>query len=118
MHQRGSLQITSFPAISPDISPISSIVFFNSCAMHNKQSLMVGTGFGKSKVNKKFLDNSLLDICLISGLQCLRLYSFRVLKPPCGSSDKESAYNAGRPGFDPRVGKIPWRRERLPTPVF
>ena len=24
----------------------------------------------------------------------------------------------GRPGFDPRVGKIPWRRERLPTPVF
>ena len=24
----------------------------------------------------------------------------------------------GRPGFDPRVGKIPWRRGRLPTPVF
>ena len=24
----------------------------------------------------------------------------------------------GRPGFDPRIGKIPWRRERLPTPVF
>ena len=23
----------------------------------------------------------------------------------------------GRPGFDPWVGKIPWRRERLPTPV-
>ena len=23
-----------------------------------------------------------------------------------------------RPGFDPWVGKIPWRRERLPTPVF
>ena len=23
-----------------------------------------------------------------------------------------------RPGFDPGVGKIPWRRERLPTPVF
>ena len=22
------------------------------------------------------------------------------------------------PGFDPWVGKIPWRRERLPTPVF
>ena len=25
---------------------------------------------------------------------------------------------AGRPGFDPWVGKIPWRKERLPTPVF
>ena len=23
-----------------------------------------------------------------------------------------------RPGFDPSVGKIPWRREKLPTPVF
>ena len=23
-----------------------------------------------------------------------------------------------RPGFHPWVGKIPWRRERLPTPVF
>ena len=24
----------------------------------------------------------------------------------------------GRPGFDPWVGKIHWRREWLPTPVF
>ena len=24
----------------------------------------------------------------------------------------------GRPGFHPWVGKIPWRGERLPTPVF
>ena len=24
----------------------------------------------------------------------------------------------GRPGFDPWVGKFPWRRERLPTSVF
>ena len=24
----------------------------------------------------------------------------------------------GRPGFDPWVGKIPWQREWLPTPVF
>ena len=24
----------------------------------------------------------------------------------------------GRPGLDPWVGKTPWRRERLPTPVF
>ena len=23
-----------------------------------------------------------------------------------------------RPGFNPWIGKIPWRRERLPTPVF
>ena len=24
----------------------------------------------------------------------------------------------GKPGFDPWVGKVPWRRERLPTSVF
>ena len=24
----------------------------------------------------------------------------------------------GKPEFDPWVGKIPWRRDRLPTPVF
>ena len=24
----------------------------------------------------------------------------------------------GKPGFDPWVGNIPWRREWLPTPVF
>ena len=29
-----------------------------------------------------------------------------------------SAMQCWRPGFDPWVGKIPWRRERLPTPVF
>ena len=31
---------------------------------------------------------------------------------------KESACNAGDPGFNPWAGKIPWRREGLPTPVF
>ena len=40
----------------------------------------------------------------------------------CGSAGKESACNAGDlgsiPGLDPWVGKIPWRRERLPIPVF
>ena len=37
---------------------------------------------------------------------------------PCGLAGKESACNAGNPGSIPRVGKIPWRRERLPTSVF
>ena len=35
---------------------------------------------------------------------------------------KKSACNAGdlgsRSGFNPRVGRIPWRREWLPTPVL
>ena len=39
---------------------------------------------------------------------------------PCGLAGKESACNVGRfePGFDPWVGKIPWRRKRLPTLIF
>jgi len=36
---------------------------------------------------------------------------------PGGSAGKESACNAGDL-FDPWVGKIPRRRERLPTPIF
>ena len=36
---------------------------------------------------------------------------------PDSSASKESTCNAG-PQFDPWVGKIPWRRDRLSTPVF
>ena len=30
----------------------------------------------------------------------------------------KNCLQCGRPGFNSWVGKIPWRRERLPTPVF
>ena len=33
---------------------------------------------------------------------------------PCGLAGKESTCKVGILGFDPWVGKIPWRRERLP----
>ena len=39
----------------------------------------------------------------------------------CWLSSKETAWQCGRHrrcGFDPRVGKIPWRRKWQPTPVF
>ena len=54
------------------------------------------------------------------------LYS-QFLGFPVGTNGKEATcqcrrHNAllqcGRPGFDPWVVKIRWRRERLPTPVF
>ena len=53
----------------------------------------------------------------------LDLYGFYYFKNciwgfPCGSAGKEFTLQCGRPGFEPWVGKIPWRRERLPTPVF
>ena len=31
---------------------------------------------------------------------------------------KRIRLQCGRPGFNSWVGKIPWQRERLPTPVF
>ena len=38
---------------------------------------------------------------------------------PCGSAGKESTCNEGGLGSIPGLGRfIPWRRERLPTPVF
>ena len=37
---------------------------------------------------------------------------------PGGSDGKDSACNAGALGFNPWVGKIPWRRAWQPTPVF
>ena len=40
-----------------------------------------------------------------------------ILGFPCGSAGKESACNAGDLSLIPWVGKIPWKRERLPTPV-
>ena len=44
-----------------------------------------------------------------------------LMRLPGGTSDKEPTCHHGRcrrPGVDPWVGKIPWRRDRLPTPVF
>ena len=35
-----------------------------------------------------------------------------------GSASKASAYNAGDPGSDPWVRKVPWRKKWQPTPVF
>ena len=37
---------------------------------------------------------------------------------PGGSDGKASVYNAGRPGFNPWVGKLPWRRKWHPTAVL
>ena len=42
-------------------------------------------------------------------------------KIPGGASGKEPTCQyrrPKRPGFDPCVGKIPWRREWQPTPAF
>jgi len=37
---------------------------------------------------------------------------------PGGTSGKEPTCQCRRPGFDPWVGKIPWRRTWQPIPVL
>ena len=37
---------------------------------------------------------------------------------PGGSDDRRVCLQCGRPGFNPWVGQILWRRKWLPTPVF
>ena len=44
--------------------------------------------------------------------------SWTRLKRLSSSSGKEHAFQCKRCGFDPRVGKIPWKRKWQPTPIF
>ena len=37
---------------------------------------------------------------------------------PVGSDGKESVCQCRKPGFDPWVGKISWKKKWQPTPVF
>ena len=43
---------------------------------------------------------------------------YEIVPQPDSSVSKESACNAGDPGSIPGSGRSPWRRDRLPTPVF
>ena len=51
-------------------------------------------------------------------LALLLLWSLLGMGFPNSSVGKESACKAGDPGLIPGVGKIRWRRDRLPTPVL
>ena len=48
-------------------------------------------------------------------------FSFYLLSKmgfPGGSAVKASCLQCRRPGFDPWIRKIPWRRKRQPAPIF
>ena len=58
-----------------------------------------------------------LQISIFSNMIYL-IHFFIKLDFPGGSDGKASCLQCGRPGFDPWVGKIPWRRKWQPTPVL
>ena len=69
-----------------------------------------------------------LERCPVDEDRSSFIKPFCVSAFPGDSVGKESAHvkkkkkkicpQCRRPGFDPWIGKIPWRREKLPTPVF
>ena len=72
--------------------------------------------------------NSILksrDITLLTKVCLVKAMVFPVVMYGCKSwaikkaeHQKIDGFECGIPGFDPWVGKIPWRKERLPTPGF
>ena len=69
------------------------------------------------------MDRSLPHFIYISNQRLLRLrhWQARTLGIPSGTSHKEPAYQCRKYkqcGFNPWVGKIPWKRAWQPTPVF
>ena len=58
---------------------------------------------------------SILEFC---SAVCLGVGLLDHMGFPGGSDGKYSACNAGGLRFEPRVRKIPWRREWLPTPLL
>ena len=67
-------------------------------------------------IKRLFHSSSLSAIRVVSSAY-LRLLIFLPASPG-GSDGKESACNAGDLGLIPGLGKIPWKREQLSTPVF
>ena len=58
-------------------------------------------------------------LCILFLILCFHFLAvFHLWGLPGGSEGKKICLPCGRPGFDPWVVKIPWRREWLPTPVF
>ena len=58
---------------------------------------------------------------ILSDAVCMIPYSLEAVVCLCRFDNWASLVTrlqCGRPGFDPWVAKIPWRRERLRTPVF
>ena len=81
----------------------------------------LGLGFHDSSVGKESTCNA-GDPSLIPGLGRSSGegigYPFQYSWASLVAQPVKNPLQCRRPEFDPCVGKIPWRRERLPTPVF
>ena len=58
------------------------------------------------------------DITLLTKVYIVKAMVFLVVRLPWWLRQKRVCLQCGRPGFDPWVGKILWRRKWQPTPVL
>ena len=76
----------------------------------------LGTNYSRKRLN------SVIGLFGVRGLPMTVAYRMRSETTrvcfPGGSDGKKSPLQCRRPRFYPWVGKIPWRKEWLPTPVF
>ena len=90
--------------------------FYHLCPY--SQILFILQGDGYTMVR---LIRSPLRVCLQFAIDYFFLIICILGFPKGGAGDKEPTCQCKRlrrPGFDPWVGKLPWRRKWLPTPVF
>ena len=87
--------------------------FWLVCAcLYSLKNILKITCMGYAYVIKSWNHVSIMPL-LLNSVVASYLLGF-----PGGSDSKESACNVGRPRFNPRVGKIPWRRKWQPTSIF
>ena len=80
------------------------------------QLTVTGLADGQDWSGRKWEESSWITVSIWKpGLLCVSRITWGF---PCGSAGKESACNAGDLGLIPGLGRFPWRRERLPIPVF
>ena len=100
---------------SEESSPAPQFKSINSSAL----SLLYGPPLTSIHDYWKYHSFDYMDLCWQSDVFISTTLSRFIKGFLCGSADKESIrLQWGRPGFDSRVGKTCWRRERLHTPVF
>ena len=127
---------SAFKWVYLSFSPLllASLLFTAICKASPDSVIITSLLLENPKCRDNFTNASFCPLCPAWALACGLsncpasewMMSGQPVIPPLQSSlwslyhpeERGNIYPSGPPGFDPWVGKIPWRRERLPTPVF
>ena len=93
----------------------SHVILYHIASLWSEFCFLIHLGF-RHLLRFLFQKNKLVTLHIKVASWMIILFFFNLIFD-LGDRGKESTCNE-RPGFDPWVGKIPWRRERLPTPLL